>query len=97
MAANPRIYAQLVGTLGKYSKFAGAGDKANVRQALRAEAQADADANDDLGAANADSPVVAPAAKKTLTGRKTRGVAPSETAAAAPAATPAPDSEDAPF
>ena len=35
MAGNPRIYAQLAATLGKYSKFAGAGDKAMVRHALR--------------------------------------------------------------
>jgi myo-inositol-1(or 4)-monophosphatase len=34
VAANPRIYGQLVGTLGKYSKFASAGDKAAVRQTL---------------------------------------------------------------
>ena len=33
MAGNPRIYGQLVPLLGKYSKFAGAGDKAAVRQA----------------------------------------------------------------
>jgi myo-inositol-1(or 4)-monophosphatase len=33
VAGAPRIYGQLVGLLGKYSKFAGAGDKANVRQA----------------------------------------------------------------
>jgi myo-inositol-1(or 4)-monophosphatase len=32
MAGNPRVYAQLVGILGKYSKFAGAGEKAAVRQ-----------------------------------------------------------------
>ena len=37
VAANPRIYGQLVATLGKYSKFAGAGDKAPARQALREE------------------------------------------------------------
>jgi myo-inositol-1(or 4)-monophosphatase len=51
VAANPRIYGQLVATLGKYSKFAGAGDKASVRQALidgsavpaRLEGDADAD------------------------------------------------------
>ncbi|MEO7400937.1 MAG: inositol monophosphatase, partial [Polaromonas sp.] len=35
LAANPRIYGQLVATLEKYSKFAGAGDKATVRQALQ--------------------------------------------------------------
>ncbi len=35
LAANPRIYGQLIGSLGKYSKFASAGDKATVRQALQ--------------------------------------------------------------
>ena len=34
LAANPRIYGQLVSVLGKYSKFATAGDKANVRAAV---------------------------------------------------------------
>ena len=33
LAANPKIYGQLVGVTGKYSKFASAGDKAAVRQA----------------------------------------------------------------
>ena len=33
MAANPKIYGQMVALLGKYSKFASAGDKAGVRQA----------------------------------------------------------------
>jgi myo-inositol-1(or 4)-monophosphatase len=32
MAANPKIYGQLVSVIGKYSKFASAGDKATVRQ-----------------------------------------------------------------
>ncbi len=32
MAGNPRIYGQMVAVLGKYSKFASAGDKAAVRQ-----------------------------------------------------------------
>ena len=36
VAANPRIYGQLVGIIGKYSKFAGAGEKAGVRQAVDA-------------------------------------------------------------
>ena len=35
MAANPKIYAQMVGLLSKYSKFASAGEKATVRQTLR--------------------------------------------------------------
>ena len=39
VAGNPRIYGQLVTTLGKYSKFAGAGDKAIVRQAVLDAAQ----------------------------------------------------------
>ncbi len=34
MAANPRIYGQMVPILGKYSKFASAGDKAAVREAV---------------------------------------------------------------
>lgn len=38
LAANPRIYGQLVSMLGKYSKFASAGDKASVRQALQPDA-----------------------------------------------------------
>jgi myo-inositol-1(or 4)-monophosphatase len=33
VAGNPRIYGQLVGILGKYSKFASAGEKAQVRNA----------------------------------------------------------------
>jgi myo-inositol-1(or 4)-monophosphatase len=33
LAGSPKIYGQLVGILGKYSKFAPAGDKAAVRQA----------------------------------------------------------------
>jgi len=32
MAGNPRVYGQLVGILGKYSKFASAGEKAALRQ-----------------------------------------------------------------
>jgi myo-inositol-1(or 4)-monophosphatase len=40
LAANPRIYGHLVATLGKYSKFAGAGDKATVRHALQEDAAA---------------------------------------------------------
>jgi len=43
LAANPRIYGQLVGILGKYSKFAGAGDKASVRAAVAELAQANAE------------------------------------------------------
>ena len=38
IAGAPRVYGQLVGMLGKYSKFASAGDKAAVRQAAAASA-----------------------------------------------------------
>ena len=41
MAGNPRIYGQMVAVLGKYSKFAGAGDKATVRQAGALVGQSD--------------------------------------------------------
>ena len=34
LAGSPRIYGQLVTILGKYSKFANAGDKASARQAI---------------------------------------------------------------
>ncbi|CAM3754081.1 inositol monophosphatase family protein [Paracidovorax anthurii] len=37
LAATPRIYGQLVPMLTKYSKFAGAGDKAAVRQAVESQ------------------------------------------------------------
>jgi myo-inositol-1(or 4)-monophosphatase len=66
LAGNPRIYAQLVTVLGKYSKFAGAGDKANVRQALQDESVEAADAAESTdAAAPADKP-------KTLQGRKSQ-------------------------
>jgi len=44
LAANPKIYGQLVSTIGKYSKFASAGDKAAVRQATRPAAATETDA-----------------------------------------------------
>ena len=53
LAANPRIYGQMVNILGKYSKFASAGDKATVRAAVaelaqgKASAVADADSDAD--------------------------------------------------
>ena len=37
MAASPRIYGQMVTILGKYSKFARAGEKAGLRQMVAAE------------------------------------------------------------
>jgi myo-inositol-1(or 4)-monophosphatase len=40
MAGNPRVYGQLVSILGKYSKFASAGEKATLRQAGSSDAAA---------------------------------------------------------
>jgi myo-inositol-1(or 4)-monophosphatase len=45
LAANPKIYGQLVGITGKYSKFASAGEKASLRQSSAA-AQPDAAGDD---------------------------------------------------
>jgi myo-inositol-1(or 4)-monophosphatase len=53
LAANPRIYGQLVGLTGKYSKFASAGDKASVRQSL---AKAPEAASEDKPSGNATPP-----------------------------------------
>ena len=66
LAGNPRIYAQLVTTLGKYSKFAGAGDKANVRQTLQDDAAETTNATE---AADEAAPAEKP---KTLQGRKSQ-------------------------
>ena len=59
LAANPRIYGQLVGMTGKYSKFASAGDKASVRQALTKPAEAAGEARpsgDDAPSADQPAP-----------------------------------------
>jgi len=64
VAGNPKIYAQLVGTLAKYSKFAGAGDKAGVRQMVLGGA------DDSAQAALAGSDAAAPAAKPTLKAKR---------------------------
>jgi myo-inositol-1(or 4)-monophosphatase len=42
LAGNPKVYGQLVSILGKYSKFAPAGEKAALRQAAIADAAAQA-------------------------------------------------------
>ena len=85
VAGNPKIYGQLVATLAKYSKFAGAGDKAAVRQAALNAAAAASQTEDD------DAPAeVAPAAPKaTLTSRRIKAVS--------PVAAAAPKLPDAPF
>ena len=53
LAGNPRVYGQLVPVLGKYSKFASAGDKAAVRQAAAADAPEAENAPEAEGAADA--------------------------------------------
>ncbi len=82
LAGAPRIYGQLVSILGKYSKFASAGDKASVRQAVAPAAAVGttevADAGADVGA-DADS-----------------NATPDEAGAAAQE-TAAPGNSDAPF
>ena len=84
VAGNPRIYGQLVGTLGKYSKFAGAGDKATVRQAALDNAADGAKADD--GAAAAAAP-----AKATLKSKRIKA------GDARPGNTPSQNPPDAPF
>ena len=60
MAANPRVYGQMVSTLGKYSKFASAGEKATVRQAAQAAAVESETAPSTDNAAGDDTPLDAP-------------------------------------
>ncbi|OYT93704.1 MAG: inositol monophosphatase [Burkholderiales bacterium PBB3] len=55
LAGNPKVYGQLVGILGKYSKFAPAGEKAALRQAALADAAA------------AEAPATTPAAQQSDT------------------------------
>jgi len=43
LAGNPKVYGQLVGILGKYSKFASAGEKAARRTLAAAAADASTD------------------------------------------------------
>ena len=50
LAASPKIYGQLVPLLGKYSKFASAGEKATLRQTLTAPTAADSGPNTDAEA-----------------------------------------------
>ena len=54
LAGNPRIYGQLVPLLGKYSKFASAGDKAAVRQAAAVGSDSEVAPAADAAAAEQD-------------------------------------------
>ena len=58
MAGSPRIYGQMVTILGKYSKFASAGEKAGLRQMVAAETASvtEAGINPDGAASGADAP-----------------------------------------
>ena len=69
LAASPRIYGQLVPLLGKYSKFASAGEKAALRQA---NAAADTEPTPDASPTEAtDSDTAATETPRaTLTGKR---------------------------
>ncbi len=60
LAANPRIYGQMVNTLGKYSKFASAGEKAAVRAAVAELAQTQHDEPPVASASEFDTEPAAP-------------------------------------
>jgi myo-inositol-1(or 4)-monophosphatase len=81
VAGNPRIYGQMVTTLGKYSKFAGAGDKATVRQQAMAISEAAAD--------DSNTPAAPVAEKTTLKAKRIK--------AAGSVGTPDTKAPDAPF
>jgi myo-inositol-1(or 4)-monophosphatase len=59
LAGNPKIYAQLVSIIGKYSKFASAGEKAEVRTRLRKN-QAGAAAANSEPVADTAAPAASP-------------------------------------
>ncbi|MES2880440.1 MAG: inositol monophosphatase family protein [Pseudomonadota bacterium] len=56
MAGNPRVYGQMVNILGKYSKFASAGEKATVRQAAQAPTTPTDGPSDDAADTATDAP-----------------------------------------
>ena len=62
LAGNPRVYGQLIGILGKYSKFASAGEKAALRQSAGPVAESSAPD----GTSDAADPAVAPPAGDAL-------------------------------
>ena len=74
LAASPRIYGQLVPLLGKYSKFASAGEKAALRQA---NAAADTEPTPDANSTEAtDSDTAATEAPRATLSAKRDDVAP---------------------
>ena len=72
VAANPRIYGQMVTTLAKYSKFAVAGDKAKVRQTARTSADSTPETDDVVATAFA-------ATAATESSKETSAAAPEKT------------------
>ena len=84
VAANPRVYGQMIATLGKYSKFASAGDKARVRQAPGATGvvhdNADA-AADTVAAAFVAAADASAAPEKSTLSVKPRRIKPTATSA----------------
>lgn len=97
VAANPRIYGQMISTLGKYSKFADAGDKAKVRIAANEQALEKAD-----GDVATDAVQTPAAPKTTLKSTRIKPAAKPVTAAPviaattdAPIAESSPDADDA--
>jgi myo-inositol-1(or 4)-monophosphatase len=98
VAANPRIFGQLVGTLARYSKFAAAGDKAAIRQAARTQAAVDtaATANDTVAAAFETAVLTATAEKPTLKAKRIKPISPAA-ASNNPVTEVAGKAPDAPF
>jgi myo-inositol-1(or 4)-monophosphatase len=76
LAANPRLYSQLVSIFGKYSKFASAGEKASLRQAgnpvdnVADESSAEDGAPADDSASDASGAVAPAAAEPRATLRR---------------------------
>jgi len=97
VAGNPRVYGQLVATLAKYSRFAGAGEKAGLRQAANASAVPSEPAAGDAVANAFEAAVTGAVAEKpTLKAKRISGpgkkVAPEKSAQA-----PGVNTGDAPF
>ena len=87
LAATPRVYGQLVSILGKYSKFAGAGDKAAIRQASAPWSDVAASETASTGTETTDS-----------TDDSTETLPPAETpASSSEVATPSAGLDSAPF
>ena len=94
LAANPRIYGQLVGVIGKYSQFASAGDKAAVRQATQGTAPSATAAT--TAAAATDAAALTPEAALMASAAAAAAASASSTPSTPTEPTPT-SGEDAPF